>query len=319
MNSPAVKCVYVLHGDDAFLCDAHRKEILARAIGDADPQTCVTAFGADAELAEVLDELRTAPFLAPRRAVIIRDADAFVAAQRQSLEKYLSSPAPTGTLILMVSSWPRTTRLYKLVAKVGQVMDCSQPSQDSLVRRLRGFASERGKKLAADAAELLAEWIGRDLAAIDGEMEKLSLYVGGRDTITIEDVSSLVTATAGPAAFALTNAITAGDTAAALKALGGILTARGEEFKTLGLIAWHLRRAIQAQQRLNQGAPPDRALPKMSYHQRAPFLAMLKRRRLHRLQADFRSLIRADLAVKTGAGPIAALQQLVIGLCLQRS
>ena len=316
MAPAEIKPVYVLRGDDAFLQDVRRREVLQIVVGEADPQTCVTALeGGSAELADVLDELRTIPFLAPRRLVILREADAFVSAHREALENFFQSPPSAATLLLMVSSWPSTTRLAKLFARIGQAFDCSVPDKSDLAGFLVRSASKRGKKLQADAAELLLEWLGRDLALLDGEIEKLSLYAADREEITLKDVCALVTASAGPAAFDLTNAITAGDPAGALKSLGGMLRSRGDEFKTLGMIGWHLRRALLAREQLAAGTPERQALPRMPYPQQQAFLAMLKRRPLSAFQNDFRRLIRADLAMKSGTEPVAALQDLVVGLC----
>lgn len=316
MAAGEIKPVYVLYGTDDFLRVEYRKRIISQIIGQADPQTSVTSLDATAELAEVLDDLRTVPFLAPRRAVIITDADAFVSAYRQQLEKYLDSPSATGSLILTVSSWPKNTRLAKLVAKIGEATDCSAPGQRDLLVWLTKSAAKRQKKIAPPAAQLLIQWRGEDLAALDGEMEKLSLYVGQRDQITTDDVSTLVTATAGPAAFALTNCITSGDIPGALKALAGSITRRGEEFKTLGMIAWHLRKAMQVQQGITRGTPASQACKAARvFFQQTQFVDMLKRRPLGVLQDDFRKLLAADLAMKTGTEPTAAMQQLVVGLC----
>jgi len=312
VSDAAIKPVYVLHGDDAFLRDAHRQEIVSHVINDADPQLAVTTFDADAELAEVLDELRTVPFLAERRLVILRDADPFVKKHRKSLEEYLNAPAGTASLMLIVSSWDQKWRLAKRAEKIGQYLDCSVAQKQSLVPWLQEAAARRGKKIARDAAELLEHWTGKDKAALDGEVEKLSLFVGQRQQITIEDVSTLVTATAGPGAYALTNAITAGDTVAALEALEGMLNVRGDEFKTLGMIAWHLRRALKAHRQSASGRKLNMWLP---YDQRGPFRAMLDRRPPAKLHGDFRRLLRADLGMKTGLDAKAALQELVVGLC----
>ncbi len=307
--------VYVLLGDDAFLRDAARKEIVASLIGEADPQVCVASLDATAELADVLDELRTLPLLAPHRAVIVRDADAFVAAYRGQIEEYLESPSDTASLILMVSSWPKNTRLYKVVDQCGKAIDCSVPETGDLSKFLRDAAAQRGKQIAPAAADLLGQWIGADLAALNAEIEKLSLYVGDRETISPEDVSAVVSATAGPAAFALTNALTAGDGRKALESLDGMLTTRGEEFKVLGMIGWHLRKALRARQLIAQGSSPDAALRTCRvFYGKREFLTMLKRRG-DALQDDFRRMIRADLGMKTGANPAAALQQLVMALC----
>lgn len=312
MADAAVHPVYVLHGDDEFLRDARRRELIAHVIGESDPQVAASSFDSEAEPADVFDELRTAPFLAPRRAVILRDADAFVRKHRDLLERYLAAPSDASTLILEVASWPRNTRLAKLVPKVGRVVDCSRPDRGSVGRRLRDMAGKRGKKLAPDAAELLAQWIGQDLGALNGEIEKLSLYVGDRPDITARDVGALVTSTAGPEAFALTNCITSGDTAGALTALNGMLSVRGEEFRTLGMLTWHLRRALKAKRQMEAGRPPDVNMPAGP---RREFMKMLQRRPLRRLEGDFRALLRADLGMKSGLEPRAAMQELVLRLC----
>lgn len=316
MAGAEIKPVYVLCGSDAFLRDAYRQSIVARIIGQADPQTAVTHFDPTAELAEVLDELRTMPFLAPRRAVLISDADAFVSAYRQQLEKYLESPSSASSLILLVTAWPKTTRLAKLVAQVGECTECTAPDAGKLAEWVRKACGKRGKQIAPDAAELLIEWRGADLAALDGELEKLSLYIGERPSITADDVGTLVVSTAGPAAFALTNAMTRGDTAGALKALAASLTRRGEEFKTLGMIAWHLRKALCVAQLVEAGTPASQACRTARvFYVQEEFLAMLKRRRRSGIEGDFRRMLAADLAMKSGAEAPAALQELVIGLC----
>jgi len=316
MSQSPIKSVYVLHGKDAFLRDAARSEIVRQIIGDSDPQVAVSTFEADAELAVVLDELRTMPFLAPRRAVIVRDADVFITEYREALDKYLQSPSANSSLILMVTGWLPKSNLGKLVAKIGEVINCTPPDEANLPNFIRDAAQKRSKKIRTDAAQLLQAWIGPDLAAIDSEMEKLSIYIGERAEINVDDVSRLVTSSAGPEAFALTNAITAGDVSAALKALGGMINQRGDEFKALGMVVWHLRRVLSAQQNIAAGTPVNRALPNMPYSAQGPFIAMLKRRPLKKLQQDFRRLIATDLAMKSGAKPQAALTDLVVQLCI---
>ena len=142
--------------------------------------------------------------------------------------------------------------------------------------------------------------------------------MGRRDTITLADVSALVTATAGPAAFALTDALTAGDAAGALTAMGGLLTVRGEEFRVLGLIGWHMRRVMRAHQMVAAGKGPDVAMKAVRvFYNRQQFANLLRRRPMNRLVSDFRRLLAADRAMKIGADAKTALQQLIVGLCAQ--
>ncbi|MHC4294951.1 MAG: DNA polymerase III subunit delta, partial [Planctomycetota bacterium] len=264
------------------------------------------------ELPEVLDELRTLPFLAPRRAVVVSDAAPFVSAHREAIESYLNAPSKTASLILLLTSFPRNTRLAKLVGKIGEAIECNAPEAGKLHGWLREAAAARGKKISSEAVELLLAYRGAEMGTLDEEIEKLALYVAERDRITGEDVGRLVASTSGAEAFELTNAITKGNAAAALKALAGSITRRGEEFKVLGMIAWYLRRALKASQELSAGKRPALKMPPQ--HASA-FRAMLQRRNLKKLQGDFRKLLNADLAMKTGTNPNTALQQLVVQLC----
>jgi len=314
MATAAFKPVYVLCGSDTFLQDHYRREVISRVIGQSDPQTCVAVFDGsdDLELAQVMDELRTLPFLAPARAVVIRGADAFISKYRRKMEEYVDNPCETSALVLIVSSFSSGTRLAKSVAKVGDILDCRVPDDSSLHQWLTKAAGKRGKKIDRQCTSLLEQWLGRDLASQNAEMEKLCLYVGERQAITPDDVTAIVTATAGPAAFDLTNAITVGDAPAALKALDGALRIRGAEFQALGSIAWHLRRALQASQDLAANRRPNLSMP---YRLQNAFMNMVKRRGLSRLQTDMKMLISTDLGMKSGRAPKAALQELVMALC----
>ena len=293
--------LYVLHGQDEFLRDRHRRRIVNQITGEADRQLAVADFDSSAELSEVLDELRTAPLLAPHRAVVVRDADKFVTAHVQALASYLSSPAPSGSLVLLVSSWKSTSRgkaemaafsaMDRLARKAGEFVNCSAPKETELPRYIERLAGRRGKQVSRDAAALLAAWTGADLGRLDGELEKLSLYVGERERIVIEDVGAVVVATTSPAPFALPDAISSGRVGQALKELGALMTARGEEFRVLGLIAWQLRRKLGPAGRRASARPP-------------------------RTQRQFRDVLAADLAMKTGADPLTTMQMLVTKLCL---
>ena len=350
MTARQFKPIYVLHGDDEYLRDEQRRRIFQEVLAGADPQLAVTSHDGkrrggpptgeqdgrdgggpptggddrDSESpadrrpsvlpAEVLDDLMTPPLLAPTRLVIVRDADDFVSAYRQALESYLQKPSPTAALLLMVNSWPSSTNLHKQVARIGEAVDCSAPAGTRLAQWLAEAAGKRGKKIDPDAARLLEECVGADLSLLDAEVEKLSLYAGSRPAIAAADVRLLTLATAEPVDFALSNALRAGDAKAALTVLDKTLTRRGLEFKALGEIGWHLRTAIAAQTLRQSGQDPGRAL-RVPYDVRQAYMALLQRRSLAKLQANFRRVLAAALAMKSGSASRAVMQDLVMALC----
>jgi len=295
MADQSPKPVYVLRGTDDYLRRRYRGDLIGRLLAPDQRDLALYDTTADAELSDVLDELRTAPLLAQRRVVVIRDADPFVKRYRKQLEAYLESPSGSGSLILIVSSWQSTTRLAKRVAEIGEVLDCSSPSAARLPRWIAKAVGSRSKAIAPEAAQALAGWVGADLARLDSEIEKLCLYVGDRPDVTVDDVAAVVAAATGPEPFALTNAIEAGDRRKALEALGALMTVRGEEFRTLGMIGWMLRSALSGKGGYRrQRRPPD-----------SPAAIVRK----------FRHALRADLAMKSGADPLTTMQLLVTKLC----
>ncbi|MCD4825628.1 MAG: DNA polymerase III subunit delta [Phycisphaerae bacterium] len=308
MSADAIMPIYVLHGKDAFLRDQARRQVVSRIIGDADPQLCISDFDASIDFVTVLDELRTLPFLAPHRVVIIRDAETFVSANRDKLENYFDKPIASASLILLVSTWNKSTKLAKKLASkkqppAGMAISCDAPEGAELVGWVRQAAKSQGKNIEPAAASMLATTIGSDLASLTRELEKLAIYADKRPAITTQDVTDIVVGNAAnPKAFAITNAIQAGDIKTALKELSLALRTRGAEFMILGQIRWYLQKALAGPSGGQYGG----------YRSHSPRPAKRDRRKL---QADVRKLIAADLGMKSGLTPKAAMQQLIIELC----
>lgn len=210
---PMLKPVYALVGADAFL-QAERMRALLRAGGD-DVQRS-DADGERAELADVLDDLRSfSMFGSGGKVVVVRNADEFVKRFREPLEEYLSNPSTSSTLILRLSSLPKTQRIYKLIAKVGQIDPCDPPKD------LARWVIDRGKaaheiSVGLDAAKMLVELIGADLGRLDNELAKLALS-SDDGKIDARGIGGSVAFQREQEMYDMTNELLAGKTADALR------------------------------------------------------------------------------------------------------
>src|SRR5690606_3100576 len=115
--------------------------------------------GESADMRDVLDELSiVALFGGGTRLVVVDDADDFVSKHRAALEDYVAKPKSSGTLLLEVATWPKTTRLYKAVDAHGLQIDCKTPDARATVKWLASWAKSRhGAKLDAAAAEAMLD------------------------------------------------------------------------------------------------------------------------------------------------------------------
>ncbi len=189
-----VRPIYAVVGDDPYLRHEVQGAIARAALGDEADALAVARFaGESASLADVLDEVRTLPFLSRTRVAIVDNADPFVTAHRKELESYAEHPAASGVLVLTVKTWPANTRLAKLVDKAGLTVDCKAPKEDQLPAWLVELARSRYQmRLHGDAARLLVELVGPEVGLLASEVDKLASYVGDRKTIQHDDVARMV-------------------------------------------------------------------------------------------------------------------------------
>lgn len=253
--------------------------------------------------AGVMDDLATLPLLSERRVVLVRDADRFISAHRGLLEKYCAAPTPTSTLVLICRSFPRNTRLAKIVETGGgQIHECKRLTGKALVGFAMTEAAARGKRLDQAAAQRLCGLVSAEAGVLSAEVEKLALYVGDRPAITERDILALVGQTREEMIFAAMDMAGFGRPAEALRLWHQVLASDPEAaYKAVGGVAFVLRKWLTAQRLRAQGLPVEAIAPKVMLWGRAPELAGLLRRlptaRLGRLVA---SLAELDAQAKSG-------------------
>ncbi len=267
-------------------------------------------------LAGVLDGLQTLPFLSPRRVIAIRDADKFISAHRERLERYCEKPSPTGVLLLECRSFPKTTRLYKsIVAAGGEVVECKKLSGRALLDFALAEAQRLGKRFERGAAERLADLLGPDQGLCAMEIEKLAMFVGERPTITIADVSEMVGQSREEKIFAVMDAAAAGDSAGAVRLWRSTLaTDPAAEYRAVGGIAFVLRKWLEAQDLHAQGQPIGAIAPKvMMWGKDQQLRTLLQRLPAPRMRALLAQLADSDAQSKSGTRTIEnAVEALLI-------
>jgi DNA polymerase III subunit delta len=311
--------ITVIAGKDESLVGARAQELVDELL---DPQQRMTALlsvdGDEAVISEVLDELRTLPFLADRRVVLVKKADGFISKHRGLLERYFEKPASTGVLILAVGSWDARTKLAKMLPKVGSLIALEQPPKWKLPEHLVQHAAAKHKiKLNRDAAEMLVELIGEELAQLYNELDKLLLYARGEKVIRADHVESLIGHHRIYDAFEVIDATIAGNAGQAIKRLRNMFEQdKSAEYSVVGAFAFHLRRMFQARALLDRRiSPVEIARQLRIWYNKDRFFAQLQRTTLPQIAAFLEELAAVDYATKTGQAQAAvAIEQLVLRL-----
>jgi DNA polymerase-3 subunit delta len=317
------KSICVVAGKDEFLVANQCESLVGELLTDEQRPMCLYQPRAEeAVVADVLDELRTLPFLADRRVVLIRDADKFISANREILEKYFDEPSPTGVLILAVATWAGNTRLAKKLPKVGQLIKVTDIARRSLGKYVADYLmGEHSKTFGSGGAQLLVELVGDEPGRLCSEADKLAMYVGDKKNITSSDVEKLIGHNRMFNAFAVIDAVTDSNVGCAIERLRNMFASdRQSEYKVVGAFAYHFRRLFRAKALLDKGAGRGQVAKQLGLWDNVDgFFDQLSRISLEDIGTVLAELARIDYLVKTGQADVkVAVEQLVLSLTTRR-
>lgn len=175
--------------------------------------------------------------------VVLRNLDAWNAAQKAKIVEYLKNPSPETNLVLMGQKLGAREKLLSAVKESGEVHELDQPTGKALVKWVVDYAGKQGVELPYPVAQDLVTRCSADKRRLSREAEKLALYVSadGRGEASLEDVAELSPPDLQSNIFAFVDALAAGDRGRALNMLEA-LSGSGEPPLRL---AYMLRRQFQ--------------------------------------------------------------------------
>lgn len=159
-------------------------------------------------------------------------------------------------LIITTDLVDQRRTLFAALKEHGVVVDCSVPKgnrqadrqvQEEVVReRMNGILAAARKRMDPRAFSALFEMTGFDLRTFSGNLEKLVLYVGNRETITPEDVTATLDRTREDPVYELTGAVSDKNIEKALFYLDAILAKGGHPLQILAGLVNHFRKVLLA-------------------------------------------------------------------------
>jgi DNA polymerase-3 subunit delta len=204
-----------------------------------------------ARIADLVTALKTLPVMAPRRVVLVMQAEGLLAPKRDSeaaaralaqLEDVLASPEPQTTLVLVAGTLDKRSRVYRLLTRQATLVECGVLEDVADAERwVRSHVAASGMRIDPAGARLLAERCGTDVKRLRNDVERLLLYALGQPSIALEDVREVVGASVLQDDWAMTNAIESGDVRVALRQLALMFEAGVPAEKILGQLGWLVR------------------------------------------------------------------------------
>jgi DNA polymerase-3 subunit delta len=334
---PDLPTVIAIHGSERITILEKLNEILTAAGALEDGAFDYTELdGRSTSAQEVIDSCATAPFLAPRRTVLVRRAHKLDKSTATALAANLSSLPKTALLILVFEPEEEAKdfgkdHLVVAARKVGKDYSCESPQGAALVRQLIDRAKAAKGEITKPAADALAQVVSGSLTLATAELDKLLLYADGKP-ITPEMVSRVAAPSQTWKVFELLDAVIAGRLGLALQNLKYLLegTSSPQEAAMRFLLP-QLHRQVrllwQAKACQVEGITPDSAshlLPKgrnlANAHSfvRDKLMRAARGLTLDQVEGMLRCVLEADMRMKgqlPSANPRESLERLLAEMC----
>jgi DNA polymerase-3 subunit delta len=249
-------------------------------------------YGGETKVDQLLAAADTLPMMAPRRVVIVLEAEKLLIPKRESkaaeedqarLEAFVTDPPRHATVVFVCGALDKRRRIVALLMKTAHVVDTGTIEDAADAEQWVKVRAARDKiNLDPGAVRALVDRAGLDIVRLRSGLERVALYAMGQPKVTADDVRDVVPG--GPEAeehFGIANAIRDGDAAGALRQLAAALDAGAAPFFVMGQIR--------------------------SAAERVP---------APRLSSAIEAVFRTDLALKSSGGdPRILLERLVVELC----
>jgi DNA polymerase-3 subunit delta len=230
--------------------------------------------------------------------VVLKDLDAWNAAQKAVIVDYLKDPSPGADLILLGKKLGARERLLSAVKNTGEVHTFDQPTGKALVRWLVGHANKMDLDLPDDVAKDLAIRCSGDKMRLLQETEKLALYVGD-GTATHDDVAALCPPDVQSNIFAFVDSLAGGERDRALALLEDLFGTGEPPLRLTFMIRRQFQLVARARALLERGTPQKELASRLKV---PPFVA-------RKLEEQGRKLDEEDLE-----RALAQIQDLESGL-----
>lgn len=276
------------------------------------------------DIAKIVDVCETLPCFSEKKLVILKNTSFFKAGKKESgskkhdLEALIGNIPPYTCLVFCEKEVDKRLRLVKEVSKNGLVVEFKQQQQNVLIKWILGEAKRNKKIISVEACTKLVEYSDCYMFNIKQEMDKLYLYVGERQEVTVDDIEKVCTKSISVRIFDLINNIAIGNQYLALKNLKEMLILKEPVPKIMFMIIKQIRQLLELKTLLQEGLTLRDcvSIMKIAPYAGEKMAQQIRNFSMEKLKGILNEMLQLDYKVKTGEiKDIVAVEVLITKLC----
>lgn len=187
------KPVYWLEGDEPFFIDQLIQYAEHHILPASEAGFNLSVFyGRDTEWATVVNACRRYPMFADKQVVLLKEAQFMKDIEK--LESYIENPLTTTIFIVgyKEKKVDARTKFAKTIKANGELFTTKKIYENELPQFVKEVIANQGLDIQPKALDLLIDHVGNDLSRLHNEIEKLSINLGAKKTITPEAIEAYI-------------------------------------------------------------------------------------------------------------------------------
>lgn len=301
IKSGNFKQAYLLYGDEAYLKQQYKHNLVKALNPDGDTMNFNHYEGKGVDVKQLIDLCETMPFFADRRVILLEDTG-FFKNKSEELADYMKELPDYLCMVFVESEVDKRNRMYKAVKACGTIAEFARQDEKTLMRWAAGILGKAGKKITQRDMELLLTKTGTDMGNLRMELEKLICYTEGRDVVTAEDIEEICTTQTTNSIFDMVRAVTEKNQKRALDLYYDLLTLKEPPMRILFLLAKQYRQLLQVKQFAEAGLAQQEMSSKLGVPSFAVrnIASCARAYTISELEQAIKDFVDAEESVKTG-------------------
>jgi DNA polymerase-3 subunit delta len=214
----AFKPVYWLEGEEEYFIDKAVAYAESKILNESESSFNLSVFyGKDANWADVVNACRRYPMFAERQVVLLKEAQQMKDVEK--LESYIENPLNSTVFVVSYKEKKLDARkkFAKTVKEKGVLITTKKMYERELPEWTQELVQSKGLAITPKGLALLVDHIGNDLTRIENEVDKLSVNLDKRKSITEDDIEKYIGVSKDYNVFELQAALAAKDLAASIR------------------------------------------------------------------------------------------------------
>ncbi len=183
--------IYLLSGTESFYIDTVLAALTSKLVEEASRNFDYTLFfGKEAQATEIVESAKRYPMIAKYNLVVVKEAQQLPSSAFDELASYAAHPTPQSIVVLCHthSAFDKRKKLYKAIEKAGEVLTVKPLYDNQIPQWINQYAHSIQLQLTPTAVELLATYVGANLARLASELKKLKLVAQVDETLDVDAI-----------------------------------------------------------------------------------------------------------------------------------